>query len=107
MKIFGILNITDDSFSDGGKFLDAGVAIAHAEALAAAGADVIDIGAASSNPKSAPVLPELEIARLGAVIPALRAKGLKLSIDSFSPVVQRWALDQGIDWLNDIHGFPD
>jgi dihydropteroate synthase type 2 len=107
MKIFGILNITDDSFSDGGKFLDAGAAIAHAEKLAADGADVIDIGAASSNPKAAPVPPELEIARLGAVLPALKARGLKLSIDSFSPLVQRWALDQGIDWLNDIHGFPD
>jgi dihydropteroate synthase type 2 len=107
MKIFGILNITADSFSDGGKFLDAGSAIAHAQALAAEGADVIDIGAASSNPRAAAVPAETEIARLAAVLPALKAKGLKLSIDSFSPSVQRWALAQGIDWLNDIHGFPD
>jgi dihydropteroate synthase type 2 len=107
MKIFGILNITDDSFSDGGQFLDTDAAIAHAELLAAAGADVIDIGAASSNPKAAAVPPELEMARLGAVIPALKAKGLELSIDSFSPAVQRWALEQGVDWLNDINGFPD
>jgi len=105
--IFGILNVTDDSFSDGGRFLEAGAAIAQAEALAAAGADVIDIGAASSNPKAAPVPPEVEIARLAAILPALKAKGLKVSIDTFSPPVQRWALAEGVDFLNDIHGFPD
>jgi dihydropteroate synthase type 2 len=49
----------------------------------------------------------VEIARLAAVIPALRQKGLSLSIDSFAPQVQRWALGQGVDYLNDIHGFPD
>jgi dihydropteroate synthase type 2 len=107
MKIFGILNITDDSFSDGGKFLSPDAAIAHAELLAASGADVIDIGAASSNPKSQAIPAELEITRLAAVVPALKAKGLVLSIDSFSPVVQRWALEQKIGWINDINGFPD
>lgn len=107
MQIFGILNITDDSFSDGGAFLDPGAAITHAELLAASGADVIDIGAASSNPGSQAVPPEVEIARLAAVVPALRERGLKISVDSFSPVVQRWALAQGVDFLNDVHGFPD
>ena len=107
MKIFGILNITEDSFSDGGKYLDVDAAIAHAGLLAATGADVIDIGAASSNPKSAAVPSELEITRLAAVVPALKARGLKLSIDSFSPIVQRWALEQKVDWINDINGFPD
>ncbi len=107
MQIFGILNITDDSFSDGGKFLSPDAAIAHAQMLAAAGADVIDIGAASSNPRSQAVPPEVEIARLAAVIPALQARGLKISVDTFSLPVQRWALAQGVDWLNDIHGFPD
>jgi dihydropteroate synthase type 2 len=107
MKIFGILNITEDSFSDGGKYLDTDAAIAHAEVLADAGADVIDIGAASSNPKSSSVPSELEITRLAAVVPALKAKGLKLSIDSFSPILQRWALEQHVDWINDINGFPD
>ena len=107
MNIFGILNVTDDSFFDGGKFLSPDAAIAHAELLAASGADVIDIGAASSNPRSAPVAPELEIARLAAVIPALQARGLKVSVDTFSLPVQRWALKQGVAYLNDIHGFPD
>jgi dihydropteroate synthase type 2 len=107
MKILGILNITDDSFSDGGRYLEPGAAIFHAQALAQSGADIIDIGAASSNPDSRPVPPQTEIARLAAVVPALKAKGLSLSIDSFSAPVQRWALGQGVAYLNDIHGFAD
>lgn len=107
MRILGILNITEDSFSDGGKFLEPGEALFHAQALAQSGADIIDIGAASSNPDSKPVEAATEIARLEAVVPDLKAKGLSLSIDSFSTPVQRWALGQGIDYLNDIHGFGD
>jgi dihydropteroate synthase type 2 len=107
MKILGILNITTDSFSDGGKYLAPEAALAHAQQLADDGADIIDIGAASSNPNAGAVTPELEIARLASVVPALKAKGLSLSIDSFAPEVQRWALEAGVDYLNDIHGFPD
>jgi dihydropteroate synthase type 2 len=107
MKILGILNVTEDSFSDGGKFLAADDAIAHAEKLIADGADAVDVGAASSNPTAKPVPAETEIARLAAILPALKAKEIPLSIDSFSAPVQRWALDQGVAYLNDIHGFPD
>ncbi len=107
MKILGILNITADSFSDGGKYLDPAAAIAHAQALAQGGADIIDIGAASSNPDAQPVPPQTEIARLAAVIPALTATGIGISVDSFQPAVQRWALEQGVRYLNDIHGFAD
>ena len=107
MKILGILNITSDSFSDGGRYLEPGAALFHAQAMAQSGADIIDIGAASSHPDAQPVAPEVEIARLSAVLPELKAKGLSLSIDSFSTEVQRWALAQGVDYLNDIHGFPD
>ena len=107
MKILGILNITEDSFSDGGKFLAPEAALAHAESLLADGADIIDIGAASSHPDAAPVSPELEIARLAAVIPALHDSGASLSIDSFDPRVQAFALEQGVDYLNDIHGFAE
>jgi dihydropteroate synthase type 2 len=107
MKILGILNVTADSFSDGGKYLAADDALAHADALARDGADIIDIGAASSNPDAQPVEPATEIARLQSVVPALKAKGLSLSIDSFVPDVQRWALGQGVEYLNDILGFPD
>jgi dihydropteroate synthase type 2 len=73
--------------------------------MAQSGADIIDIGAASSNPDAAPVPPQTEIARLAAVLP--RLNGLTLSIDSFSTEVQRWALGQGVAYLNDIHGFAD
>ncbi len=107
MKILGILNITTDSFSDGGKYLAPEAALAHAQSLADDGADIIDIGAASSNPNAGAVTPELEIARLASVVPQLKARGLSLSIDSFAFPVQRWALEQGVDYLNDIHGFPD
>lgn len=105
MKILGILNITTDSFSDGGRYLAPDAAVAHARALAAEGADIIDIGAASSNPDSQPVTPDAEITRLAAVLPHLG--GLTLSIDTFSTPVQRWALAQGVAYLNDIHGFAD
>src|SRR3954470_8288677 len=107
MKILGILNITSDSFSDGGRYLEPGAAIFHAQAMAQSGADIIDIGAASSHPDAQAVAPEVEIERLAAVVPALKQKGLSLSVDSFATQVQRWALNQDIDYLNDIHGFPD
>ncbi|MBL6938335.1 MAG: dihydropteroate synthase [Alphaproteobacteria bacterium] len=103
--ILGILNITDDSFFDGGKYLDPAAAIAQGRALAADGAHVLDIGAASSNPDSRGVPPEKEIARLEAVLPAL--SGIPLSIDTFSLPVQRWALAQNVAYLNDIEGFAD
>jgi dihydropteroate synthase type 2 len=107
MKILGSLNITSDSFSDGGRYLEPAAAIFHARAMAQSGADIIDIGAASSHPDAQTVPAETEIARLEAVVPELKAKGLSLSIDSFAPQVQRWALTQDVDYLNDIHGFPD
>ena len=107
MKILGILNITSDSFSDGGKYLAPLDALAHADQLLGEGADILDIGAASSHPDSSAVSPQTEIARLAAIVPALHDLGASLSIDSFSTPVQRWALEQGVDYLNDIHGFAD
>ena len=106
MKILGIVNITEDSFSDGGKYLNPAAALTHARMLAK-NADILDIGAASSNPDSAGVAPELEIARLESVVPALQKDGFALSIDTFSTPVQCWALTQGVDYLNDIQGFAD
>lgn len=107
MKILGILNITADSFSDGGKYLAPDAALAHAAALMEDGADILDIGAVSSNPDAQAVAPEVEIARLQSVVPALKEKGFPLSVDSFATDVQRWALAAGVDYLNDIHGFAD
>lgn len=107
--LLGIVNVTQDSFSDGGDFLNPDAALAHARALAAQGADVIDIGAAASNPRAKPVEPDNEIARLAPLVSALKAAGIKISIDSFAPETQLWALQQDVEYLNDIHGFahPD
>ncbi len=106
-SILGILNITEDSFSDGGRFLAAEAALAHARKLIADGAHILDIGAAASNPKAVPVPPAEEITRLAPVVEALKSTGVPLSIDTFAPEVQRWAMGQGVAYLNDIHGFPD
>jgi dihydropteroate synthase type 2 len=105
--VVGIVNITADSFSDGGRFLDPAAAIAHARALAAGGADVVELGAAASNIASAPVAPEAEIRRLTPVLAAFVGSGMKLSIDTWQPAVQRFALTRGVDYMNDIRGFPD
>ena len=105
VTLFGILNITADSFSDGGKYLEPEAALAHALALAN-DADAVDIGAASSNPSSQAVPPEIEIARMAPVVAALRAERIPISIDSFAVETQRWALERGVDYLNDIQGFP-
>lgn len=104
--LFGILNVTADSFSDGGKYLEPDAALAHARALMAQGADVIDLGAASSHPDSADVGAAEEVARLARIVPQLVAAGIPISIDSFEPDVQLWALGQGVAYLNDIQGFP-
>jgi dihydropteroate synthase type 2 len=106
-KLFGILNITEDSFSDGGRHLDPAAAIAAARRLAADGADIVDIGAAASNVAAKPVTPDEEIRRLAPVIAALREAGIAVSVDSFAPETQRYALRAGVDYLNDIQGFAD
>jgi dihydropteroate synthase type 2 len=105
--IFGIVNVTEDSFSDGGRFLDPAAALAHARALVAAGARVVDLGAAASNVNAKPVAAAEEIRRLDPLISALQADGTAVSVDSFLPDVQRFALACGVGFLNDIQGFPD
>jgi dihydropteroate synthase type 2 len=105
-KILGIVNITDDSFSDGGRFLATDDAIVHARNLASNGADVIDLGAASSAPDARPVASDIEIARLAPVVAALKRENAPISVDTFSPEVQRWAIGQRVDYLNDVRGFP-
>lgn len=105
--LFGILNITSDSFSDGGMYLDPTAALDHGRRLMADGAHVLDIGPASSHPDSAPVSAAEEIARLEAVVPALQTEGAVISVDSFQTETQRWALSQGVAYLNDIQGFSD
>lgn len=106
-RILGILNITSDSFSDGGAYLDPAAAVARAESLSTDGAWAIDIGGVSSNPDAASVAPSLEQDRILPVIQSLLAKKIRVSVDSFQVETQRRVLSLPIDFLNDIQGFPD
>ncbi len=103
--LLGVVNITADSFSDGGKYLDADAALAHARRLLADGAHVIDLGAASTHPDAEPVAPEEEIRRLAPVLAPLVAEDARVSVDSYHPAVQRFAIAEGAALLNDTRGF--
>jgi dihydropteroate synthase type 2 len=105
--IIGIVNITQDSFSDGGRFLAAGDALAHAYRLRAEGADIVELGPAASHPGAARVSAAEEQRRLAPVIGRLAAEGIPVSVDSFLPETQRFAVAHGARYLNDIQGFPD
>lgn len=105
-QVVGVVNITEDSFSDGGLHLDPQDALAHARRLRAAGADVVELGPASSHPDAARVTPEQERRRLMPVIEPLVAERIPVSIDSFLPETQRFAVSAGASYLNDIQGFP-
>jgi len=104
--IMGVLNVTPDSFSDGGRFFSAEDAIAHGLALEADGADVVDIGGESTRPGSDPVSADEEIARILPVIKGIREKSsVPISIDTAKAAVARAALESGADMVNDISGF--
>lgn len=105
-RLFGILNLSPDSFSDGGRYSAVPKAIAHGRQLAEDGAWAVDIGAVSSHPDSAGVTADVELAALEPVITGLQARGIRCSIDTFNPTVQR-ALASRVKVLNDIRGFPD
>lgn len=105
--IFGILNITEDSFSDAGRYLDPKAARDHARSLMTDGANALDIGAASSNPRSKHVPAEVEIARLKPIVALAKKQAWPVSIDTFAPETQAWAIKAGAGYINDIQGFPD
>ena len=104
--VMGILNVTPDSFSDGGRFFEPGKATAHARDMAAQGADIIDIGAESTRPYGGPVpvSADDEKARLTTVLPAVVATGAPVSIDTIKASIAAWALDQGAAIVNDVWG---
>lgn len=101
-RVMGIVNVTPDSFSDGGLHAGADAAIAHCERLVAQGADILDIGGASSRPGAEVVPVETELERVLPVLRAAMALGVPVSIDTCEPAVMQAALDLGADIVNDI-----
>jgi len=107
LKIAGILNVTTDSFSDGNQYLGTQAAIEKGLRLIAQGADMVDIGAESSNPDGQKISANEEIERLTPVIEALKKKGISVSIDTYKPEVMERAISLGVDMINDITGLKD
>jgi len=103
--VMGILNVTPDSFSDGGRYGALEFAISRAEEMAAGGADIIDIGGESTRPGSPSVPVEEELRRVMPAIYALQGLGKALSVDTCKPQVMREAIIAGADMINDINGF--
>ena len=104
--VMGVLNVTPDSFSDGGRFLDPSIAVEQAQRMVAAGADVLDIGAESTRPYggAVPVPIEEEIRRLAPVLPRAVGLGIPVSIDTMKAKVAAWALASGAAIVNDVWG---
>jgi dihydropteroate synthase len=104
--VMGVLNVTPDSFSDGGKFIEPAQAIEHARRLAAEGADIIDIGGESTRPYGGmrPVTLDEERERLEPVLPAAATIGIPVSIDTMKAGVAAWALEAGATIVNDVWG---
>lgn len=100
--IVGIVNVTPDSFSDGGRLGDPRAAIGHALALREAGADILDVGGESTRPGAAPVAADVELVRVIPVIEALARQGCVVSVDTQKPEVMRAALDAGAVIVNDV-----
>lgn len=106
--LVGVVNITPDSFYDGGRYLDSGHALEQAFKLVQAGADILDIGAESSRPGAHPVSADEEIRRLKPVLSALRPHvTTPIMVDTYKASVARAALDLGADFVNDISSFRD
>jgi dihydropteroate synthase len=102
--LMGVVNVTPDSFSDGGQHAEITSAIAHAHQLVTEGADIIDIGGESTRPGAFPVSIQEELARILPVIEAMRGSGVAISADTCKPEVMQAALDAGADIINDVTG---
>ncbi|MCK5291100.1 MAG: dihydropteroate synthase [Thermoplasmata archaeon] len=106
--VMGVLNVTPDSFSDGGKFFDADAAIDHGVEMAEQGADIIDLGGESTRPFSDPVSPEEELKRVRPVVEGLLQKvDVPISIDTRRPTVAREIVELGAQMVNDVSGLRD
>lgn len=104
-QIMGIVNVTPDSFSDGGQHDTTAKALAHCEQLVKEGASILDLGAESTRPGATPLPLEAELARLLPVIQGAVSLGVAISVDTYKPQVMQAALDAGADIINDIWGF--
>ena len=104
MQVVGVLNVTDDSFSDGGRYLDADSAVAHGLAMVAEGAGIVDVGGESTRPGAARVDPRVEASRVVPVVKDLAAQGITVSIDTMHADVARAALQSGAQIVNDVSG---
>jgi dihydropteroate synthase len=104
--VMGVLNVTPDSFSDGGQFLEPTAALAQAQRLVEEGADIVDVGAESTRPYGGAVLVSLdeERNRLAAVLPAIVGLGVPVSVDTMKAPVAAWALESGAAIVNDVWG---
>lgn len=103
--IMGVINVTPDSFSDGGLYLSTAAAVAHARQLIAEGADLLDVGGESTRPGAAPVPLEEERRRVMPVLEALADAGVPLSVDTQKPELMREAVAAGAAMVNDVNGF--
>jgi dihydropteroate synthase len=102
--VMGIVNVTPDSFSDGGRFLDADAAVAHGLELVRDGADIVDVGGEATNPRAIPITAEAELRRVLPVVERLAAAGVIVSIDTTKAVVARAAVAAGARIINDVSG---
>lgn len=102
-RVMGVLNVTPDSFSDGGRFVDVEAAISAAERMRAAGADIIDVGGESTRPGAAEVSADEEWHRVESVLRRLIERGALVSLDTSKPEVMRAGLELGVQMINDVY----
>jgi dihydropteroate synthase len=106
-RVMGILNVTPDSFSDGGMFVEREKALAHARQMAADGADIIDVGGESTRPGALPVPEDLELERVVPLVEALVREGMRVCVDTAKPAVMRAALVAGAGMINDVRALRE
>ncbi|HQR09979.1 MAG TPA: dihydropteroate synthase [Casimicrobiaceae bacterium] len=106
-RVMGILNVTPDSFSDGGRFASREGALAHARRMVADGADIVDIGGESTRPGALPVPEAVELDRVLPLIEALASEGIPVSVDTVKPSVMRAAMAAGAGMVNDVRALQD
>ncbi|OBG15770.1 dihydropteroate synthase [Mycolicibacterium celeriflavum] len=104
VRVMGVVNVTDDSFSDGGLFLDRDRAVEHGLELVAQGAAIVDVGGESTRPGAVRIAPDVEKSRVAPVIAELAAQGVTVSIDTMHAEVARAALENGAQIVNDVSG---